>query len=218
MEDKIPGRRFRNPDVSTKMRRSRSFTLIELLIASSILTVVMAALYAAFSSGVFGYRNIDERVSAYQQARQALERIDRDIRNSYSYALKDTKFNGGSDKISFMALVDDYSLIGSVRNQAFVSYYLDGNTLMRLCRRGRESLKEASQVKADEMGPDIGKLTFTYLYEDNGALKETDAWDPAKKLPAAVKIKLSLRKRSTYDFERTVYLAAAPASAPQENE
>jgi type II secretion system protein J len=200
------------------MNKSRSFTLIELLIASSIFAVVMVALYAAFSSGVFGYRNIDERVSAYQQARQAMGRINRDIRNSYVYSSGDVKFGGTADKVSFMTLVDDYSLLEIVRNMAFVSYYLEGNTLMRLCRRGQESLKDTSQAKADEMSFDIDKLTFTYIYEDNGALKEADAWDSSKKLPVAVMVKLSLKKKSTYDFERTIYLENVLDSAPQENE
>jgi len=218
MEDEIPAGELRRRDVFSKMKKSRSFTLVELLIASSIFAVVMVALYGAFSSGVFGYRNIDERVSAYQQARQALERINRDIRNSYVYSSVDTKFSGASDKVSFMALVDDYSFLEFVRNVAFVSYYLEGDTLMRLCRRGQESLKDSSQSKADEMSSDIDKLTFTYVYEDNGALKEADAWDLAKKLPAAVKVKLSLKKKFTYDFERIVYFVNTSASAPQENE
>jgi len=218
MEDEILAGELRRPDVFSKMKKSRSFTLVELLIASSIFAVVMVALYAAFSSGVFGYRNINERVSAYQQARQVLGRINRDIRNSYAYSSGDTKFSGTADKVSFMALVDDYSLLEFVRNVAFVSYYLEGNTLMRLCRRSQECLKDSSRVKADEMGSDIDKLTFTYIYEDNGALKEADAWGFAKKLPAAVKVKLSLKKKFTYDFERTVYLVSVPSSAPQENE
>ena len=200
------------------MKKSRSFTLVELLIASSIFAVVMVALYAAFSSGVFGYRNIDERVSAYQQARLVLERINRDIRNSYAYSSGDTKFTGTTDKVSFMALVDDYSFLELLRNVAFVSYYLEGNTLMRLCRRGQGSLKDPSKGKADEMGSGIDKLSFTYIYDDNGALKEADAWSLAKKMPVAVKIKLSLKKRFTYDFERTVYLVNLSAFAPRENE
>ena len=104
------------------MKNRRSFTLVELLIASSIFAVVMVALYAAFSSGVFGYRNIQERIDAYHQARLVLEHLDRDLRNSFAYSAADTKFSGQNDKVSFFSLVDDYRGNEIISAFAFISY------------------------------------------------------------------------------------------------
>jgi len=190
------------------MKKSRSFTLIELLIASSIFALVLVALYAAFSSGVFGYRNIQERISAYQQARLVLEHLDRDLRNSFAYSPADTKFSGQGDKVSFLSLVDDYRGNEIISAFAFISYYLEGDKLMRLCRKDQESLDPDSGIKADEFAFGVGKIAFTYIYQDKEVTKEKDSWDDPKSFPLAVKVDLTLKIKDVYAFERTIYINA----------
>jgi len=195
------------------MKNCRSFTLVELLIASSIFALVMVALYAAFSSGVFGYRNIQERIDAYQQARLVLEHLDRDLRNSFAYSAADTKFSGQGDKVSFLSLADDYRGNEIISAFAFISYYLEGDKLMRLCRKDQESLDPDSKIKADEFAFGVEKIAFTYIYQDKEAVKEKDTWDDPKSLPLAVKVDLTLKNKNAYAFERTIYLLKEGAGA-----
>jgi prepilin-type N-terminal cleavage/methylation domain-containing protein len=197
------------------MSGKRAFTLIEVLIASSIFAVVMVALYAAFSSGVFGWRNIEEQTEAYQQARHILGRMNLDLRNSFAYASGDAGFSGSGDKISFFATVDDYQENGFIRNYALVSYYQQGNKLMRLCRRNSDSLNPASEVKAGEIGSGVERISFTYIYIDKGKSRESESCDNAKIFPAAVKVKLVLKKKYAYEFERMIYLVEPIADAQQ---
>jgi prepilin-type N-terminal cleavage/methylation domain-containing protein len=200
------------------MNKNKAFTLVELLIASSIFAVVMVALYVSFSSGVFGYRNIDERLEVYQKSRHILDRLNLDLRNSFAYSSGDTKFSGSNSEIRFFTLVDDYQDEVIIRNYAYVYYYLDApsHKLMRLCRRNQESLKPDSQIKAEELSWAVKNISFTYIYLDNGIIKEKDAWDDAGNLPVAVKVQLSFspQEKYIYNFERTIYIAKAVTNSP----
>lgn len=63
------------------MNRSGSsgFTLTELLVAATLLTVVMTAVYASFSSSVRIWRHGEEDIAAYQDARLALTILMREL-------------------------------------------------------------------------------------------------------------------------------------------
>ncbi len=187
------------------------FTLIELLVASGILTLVMLGIYSAFHSGLFSYRNIDEAINVSQQARQVLGRINSDLRNSFVYYLDNqTKFSGDSENLNFLTVVDSYS--GQEdrlwRHYAFISYKLEGDKLMRLCRKDQDALNDKSQAAADEMVSNIGSMSFSYGYvgADGKTVEWRQNWDDPKVLPVAVKVKLGLKGKTEYGFERTIYL------------
>jgi len=195
------------------MQKTKAFTLVELLIASSIFIVVMLTIYSAFHTGIFGYRNIEEAIDTYQAAGQILGRINLDLRNSFVYSANETKFEGENKQISFLALVDSYQEDKTVQDYAFVSYALEGNKLMRLCRINQDALNNESETKSEEMADNI-EVIFTYFYIDpddptNNSLKEKGAWDDKVKLPAAVKINLTVKGKTESNFQRTVYLPLA---------
>lgn len=95
------------------MRRPRlaeegGFTLVEVLVTMLMMTVVMFALYSIFdmSIRVFSYGN--DKTEAVQNARQGLERMEREIRAAYPYdkaAGNETMFpsysSSTSDSITF---------------------------------------------------------------------------------------------------------------------
>ncbi|MCX5715091.1 MAG: prepilin-type N-terminal cleavage/methylation domain-containing protein, partial [Candidatus Omnitrophica bacterium] len=68
------------------MKKTKAFSLVELLIASAIFAVVMVSIYSAFRTGIFGYKNIRENIEIYQSARFILERINLDLRNAFAYS------------------------------------------------------------------------------------------------------------------------------------
>jgi prepilin-type N-terminal cleavage/methylation domain-containing protein len=194
------------------MRRPKAVTLIELLIASSIFLVVMVTIYSAFHSGVFGYRHIDEALTMNQSARQALERLNLDLRNSFAFSKERANFTGTKSSIGFLTLADTFSKDTITRDFAFVSYSLDGKKLMRLCRKNTESFNQASQIQSEEMASDIEAITFSYGYKSDSdeLLKfDKDTWDDESLMPLAVKIKLTLKNTRAQDFERTIYLPLA---------
>ncbi len=190
-------------------RRNQALTLIELIISSLILTVVMVTIYSAFHKGIFGYRNIEEAIYNSQTASHVLERLNLDLRNSFSYSKDRSMFAGEKNTISFLTLVDTFLDDRAVQNYAFVSYKLAGNKLMRLCRKAKESLNNNAEVEPEEMALEIKEIDFNYgfLGADNQTIEWKNLWDDDLFLPAAVKIKLTLNNAAKQIFERTIFLA-----------
>ena len=192
-----------------KIKYPKGFTLIEILLATAIFTVVAASIYSAFYSGLFGYRNISEAINTYQGARLILERINRDLRNSFAYSGDDSKFNGGENGISFFTLADSYKEGRIVKEYAFVSYSLQENRLLRLCRRNEAALNDDSDMEPEEMPVEVSKLSFSYLEFNDMAksLGETSQWSDSQNMPAAVKVNLAIKgKEKEVEFGRTIFL------------
>jgi len=187
-------------------KKINSFTLVELLVAVSILTVVMVAVYSAFHSGIFGYRNIEETIDSYQSALSVLERLDKDLRNCFAYSGEDTKFTGSSNEVSFFTLVDVFKEDKLESRFAYVSYGTSDNKLSRLCRVDDQAFNDNSAILPEEMAEDIQiKLQYGYLSPD-GKLDYKDNWDEKNALPLSVKASLTTTRDQPQVFERTIYL------------
>ena len=193
------------------MRIPKAFTLLELLIVSSISAVVLTTMYSGFHSGIFAYRNIDENIGVYQAARSVLERINSDLRNSFAYSSDESKFEGENTKLSFLTTVDSYQKERLTRDYASVSYKIEADKLMRLCRQAKEALNDKSEIEAEEMAAGLEGVVFNYGYfaGDSQEIRWKDLWDDKKALPAAVKIKLSIKNKIKQSFQRTVFLPSA---------
>lgn len=189
------------------MTKNRSaITLVELLIASAIFSVVVLTIYSAFHAGVFGYRDIEGNIDASQSAQQILGRINLDLRNSFVYSQNESKFTGANDAISFLALADRFSEDKIIQDYGFISYQLEDKRLMRLCLKNQETLNNNLRSESEEMGSDIEELSFSYGYMEDQAIKWKDSWDDKAALPLAVKVKLKIKNKIEQDFERTIFL------------
>lgn len=188
--------------------RNKAVTLIELLIASSIFAITAVTVYSAFNSGVFGSKNIEEAIGVYQGARQILERINLDLRNSFAYSDEETKFTGGPDALSFLTLTDSYKEDKIAQDYTFVAYAFTDNKLTRLHRKNKDALNDESETETEEMAQ-AEAVTFSYgfIEDSGGTLQWNDSWDDPKALPVAVRIVLSLKNKIKQDFERTIYLS-----------
>lgn len=194
------------------MKRSYGFTLLELLISAAIFVVAMVSIYSAFGAGMFGYKDIEENIRISQAARQILERMNLDLRNSFAYSDSDAKFKGERLDISFLSVLDSFSKDEITQDYAFISYKLEGDKLMRLCMKNQEALKETSEIGAEEIAAAIEELFFSYA--EIVALGDTLEWkdsfgEAQKTLPAAVKVKLTLKSKVKEEFERTIYIPLA---------
>jgi general secretion pathway protein J len=88
----------------------KGFTLLEVLVASAILSVVLAALYGVFSRTLESKRVVDEHVARARAARIVLLRISEDVRASFPLSTTDVHFvsetrNHGSFPQSSLAFV-----------------------------------------------------------------------------------------------------------------
>ncbi|MDP1852600.1 MAG: prepilin-type N-terminal cleavage/methylation domain-containing protein [Candidatus Omnitrophota bacterium] len=194
------------------IKSKKGFSLVELLVAVSLFAVVMLSIYTSFGAGMSGYKDIEENIEISQAARQVLERMNLDLRNAFSYSGAEAKFSGTKSDISFLSLVDKFYNNGITQDYAMISYRLEGDRLMRLCRRNQEALKETSETEAEEIASGVEEISFVYgnILAIGQPLEWKDSWggDP-KVLPAAVKIKLILKNKIKQEFERTVYIPLA---------
>lgn len=190
------------------MKKNRGFTLVELLIASAIFSVVIVTIYSAFRSGFVSYRNIEETTNIHQSARLIFAQINSDLRNSFDYKNNDTGFSGEKESLGFYTLVDSYYQDEIIQDYAFVSYTLETDKLMRISRRNWDSHDSSSLTVAEEMASGIEKIIFSYgfLDEDGKTLKFQEFWNDKTKFPQVVKVELSIGNKVKYDFSRTIYL------------
>ncbi len=95
-----------------KMRKEKhllnsGFTLVELLIALTIFSVISLGLYSTFSSGISVWRRSEDANRIYQEARLALEQMAREIKSVVAYDFSDKypeikAFEGDENKFSFL--------------------------------------------------------------------------------------------------------------------
>lgn len=85
--------------------KSRSgFTLTELLVASVLLSVVMASVYTLFYAVLVPWRSVEQDYDAYREARNAMSLIEREVHNAAPAAAH--LFEGEKDEVT-MFLVSE---------------------------------------------------------------------------------------------------------------
>jgi len=204
------------------IKTRRGFTLIEILIASSIFSIVILGLYSAFQTGLFSSDRIDSAFNIYQTARIALNRMESDLKNSFVYFEDDAKFQGTGSTLQFFSILDSFAETKTVESVCRIQYYLEQGTLKRSCQLGLDALKDDAQIQGEELASGVKEISLQYAY--NKGVKDKpfewqDSWpqesDPEsqKNLPIAVQIKLKLiekdrsnRELGLVEFTKTVVL------------
>jgi len=190
------------------VKSTSAVTFIELIIATSIFTVIAITIYSAFHSGITGYKNISGVIDLHQSAGSLLSRLNSELRNSFACAKDAPGFKGDKDRISFFALADVYTQGRIDREYAYISYAQSLDKLTRVCLRGKDSMMDPSGVKPEEFISNIESIRFSYgVYDREGLiLNWLDSWQDKKVLPDAVKVVLILKDKVPYNFERTIFL------------
>jgi len=183
----------------------RAFSLVELLIAVSIFSIVSIAIYATFASGAGVLRRINNIDLVQQRILLKTERLSRELREQP--ACRKQLFQGDKTKISFCANIDYFPYR--------LTYYFDrsANALKRVADRLDKIIDEKGNLDpALSSAPAIflskvKEVSFSYLYLDltKKDYLWTDTWQQDY-LPVAVKFIISNEKQK---YESTVYLPKA---------
>jgi prepilin-type N-terminal cleavage/methylation domain-containing protein len=134
---------------------NKGFTLIEVLAALGLFSLVMAGLMSVYWFGYYGYEKEMNRSELQYSARQARSRIMEDFRQCRAFTIKDAAGNempGGSNGVR-LSLV-----IGAEE----IEIYAQGNQLYRDSREpGTPPQPVASNIKAVVFNsPGAGLLEF----------------------------------------------------------
>lgn len=182
--------------------KKSAFTLIELLIAASIFSVVLVSFYSLFHTGIISYNKTDASFEAYQRARIIFSRMEKDFSNCFIYSKADSRFKGSPDSAECLSVGDIYSA-GPVHPGIIkVIYKFDNSVLQRIVYNGLESLKTDGKFTTEEIDSPVEKAVFEFANRTDSPenpYEWLDTWpkdqDQIKELPSAIRITLSLAER-----------------------
>lgn len=180
----------------------KAFSLVELLIAVGIFSVVSIAIYSTFSSGAAVLRRINNLDLSRQKVLLKTEKFSRELR--VQPICRKQLFKGDKNKISFCANLDYFP----VR----LTYYFDSAslTVKRVADKLDDIIDDEGKLDPQLHAPakvyltKVKEVSFSYLYLD--LAKNTYQWAPEWKeeyLPLAVKFVIATEKQK---YESTVYL------------
>ena len=199
--------------------KERGFTLLELLIALSIVAALLAVLLGGLRVGLAAWRHGDERAEAHQRLRSVAELLARSVAGAFPFRMAPpaggspvVQFQGEERRLAFVTLAPPFPLASSIAFTAVAIAHQVGE-------RPGLAVREKALPNTDPFGvetpllvdPSITELTFRYLRA--GGAWETQ-WDGGLEgaLPQAVLIRLIIQSNGrTEQFPPlTVTLRARP--------
>lgn len=178
------------------MKRNRGFTLLEVLLAVSLVAMVALALYSTFNSGI-RVMSLVNQPGAEEDLNIFFEKLSRDLQNSFHYAT--IPFQGKSDRFSFATTIQTDEELGGDHGIGRVTYAYDSAHSAIL--RTQENI---SQIYKEKTGPS-SKVFFPlssfqlqyYKYDPvEKAYEWKEEWEETanKMIPLAVKVVLHFQE------------------------
>lgn len=170
------------------------FTLIEILVAFSLLSVLLAALYSTFFVSQKAVSAVDDSLVRLQEARAAMDMIRKELESAFFSAegedsvfkLSDRDFYGKqASRLIFT------SFAGRMPGLASIEYHVEErNGRMSLNKKTFSAFGKASDAKDFEVLGDVGSFTIEARY--NNIWVRT--WDSAvtASIPDEIRVSVSI--------------------------
>lgn len=184
-------------------RPERGFTLVEILVAVSICSILLTTIYGVFTSMSRAKMKVETEGEGYHQARVIFDRIGREIRSTYvdtrPLAIRIHRMEGGIDDrgISYLAMATTAGTPGrsGQGGVAVVRYELRQETTeaggqMSFFRSEAPDFGQQDAPTTYRLARDIETFRVRFLYDDEWH----DEWPAAgvNLPPQAVEVTLSL--------------------------
>lgn len=187
-----------------RLKSEVAFTLIELIVAITIFSIVAVAVYSTFNTGLSSYKKTEIFAKLYQQSRSILDMIAQDLRNSFAYNQTDSQFFGSNSEVSFFSLVDFSTEEYPHSEITQIVYRFQDGVLKKLSLVGSAVFEdESSRLPQEDFSLEVKDLEFQYAYsidempgyvcKDNWEVSEETKGD----IPLGVKIDLSLQDKES---------------------
>ena len=201
------------------MTRSRGFTLLEVLIAISIVGALLVIAFSGLRVAVAAWQQGEARVEAHQHVRAVAHTLTRALGSAYPYrATKGTSpeavilFDASDKRLEFVTQSPPLPLQAPIAFTAVGIALEEGDAPGLVVREralpNREPFTEGTVVMRD---PSVTALAFRFLTDDGSWV---DSWngEDTKTIPQAVELRLSvsLNGRLHTMPPMTVTLRAAP--------
>ena len=198
---------------------NRGFTLIEMLVATAVSSIILLMVYTAYSSVIRSVNQGKIASQYYEKVNTVIKRIDTDLQNVY---WKDTVKNlnfissieGNSNRLNFVTVENkgDRIILSVYENFPSSDIHEVGYYLKKNIKSGKMDLIRRHEIHYDnsplEGGTEdiildnVESLKFDFKYRSDW----TDTWDTRdkKRLPSAIKTTLVLldpyNNKDTYEF------------------
>jgi general secretion pathway protein J len=202
-------------------RRSRGFTLLEVLIALSIVGMLLTIAFSGLRVAMAAWRQGEDRAETHQHVRAVAFTLSRALGAAYPYrATKGLSpeavvlFDGAEARLAFVTQAPPLPLQAPIAFTAVVIALEEGNEPGLVVRQralpNRDPFTEGAVVMRD---PSVTSLAFRFLTEEGDWV---DAWNgqDAKTIPRAIQLRLgvTLNGRAQALPPMTVTLRAAPVT------
>ena len=206
-------RRYRTTD--------KGFTLIEVLIAIFIGSIVLTILYTSFFQVMRAKERVEQELEIYHESRVVMSKMTKDIatafeRGNVTSESKDTSFqyfegskNGNFSTLKFTSLSRTPTLGSRESDQTEISYFVEpipDSELFALMRRDNPRIGTETGGTQFALSERVVGFTLTYIGSselDLGTDNITTEWDSNNtlSLPDAVNINLIMRSPRGEDLE-----------------
>ncbi len=199
---------------------SPGFTLIEMILAITIFSMVIAIIFSSFRLGLGAWEKGEKDIEFFQRVRAVSDLLSRQIRSTYPYEITPGTFDthkrfyaffGKSDSLKFVSYANLQKRSGGL---SLVEIWADdGKGLMQ----GENAALVSNLSDLDDIAlrdedrslvicPDVEKIEFRYFdrkkKDDEGDwLERWDPKDKKKRLPLFVEIKLVFKDKNDEELK-----------------
>ncbi|MGO9138729.1 MAG: prepilin-type N-terminal cleavage/methylation domain-containing protein [Syntrophales bacterium] len=188
---------MRNREANRNFQNSRGFTLLEILIAIAITSMVIAALYSTFLLAYRAMFSVDKSLVKLQETRAFVDTLKREIESSlYSrdrsyciFKIDDRDFYGR--QASSLTVTSSTPLI---KGLAKIKYRVEErNGSLVITKSMASAFSQETEDNAVDLLEDIESFALQAKYQDNWV----GMWDSSltKSVPEEVKIMLTVRMK-----------------------
>jgi prepilin-type N-terminal cleavage/methylation domain-containing protein len=162
---------------------NRGFTLIELIVALTVMMMVMTVAFAAFRTGL----------NAWERGTKAAERLERRsiverlIRRQLPLAMRGNLFQGKTDRLEFVA---DYSLVDGAGDFRQIDYAIEQGRFLYSEKPLLEFVEDEEPVPSTVLA-ELKQISFEFLGADSQKMPAwVEEWDATNGVPPAVRVRL----------------------------
>jgi len=195
---------------SSFILQKKGFTLLEVLIAVAILSIVLTALYGTFFLSSRAMEDMDESMTKLQESRKAIDILRRELESVYYNPNDEKTFVRILDKDLYgkQATQLEFTAFTTIRpGLSKISYYMEEKDKKRTLFKKIGSSFGKEESEGTDIIEDLEEFTIEAKYQD----KWVKTWDTGltKETPDEIKISLSVmikgRKVTLSDIARPMY-------------